>query len=613
MNTYASRLLTAALLSASTALGAQTSPQAPGSVATDPAVWGVYARLVGTRATSDKYKSSYEWRWEDGGTAIVEDQGEKWGKTRIVALGGGKLGRFVKDRQLFTGTVQADGSVVWGAEGNVLTRAAGDPYRVRIEGSSIVHEYVRVKNGTVEPTSLVVRLEDPQLGGTGAAAATTAVAGSVAPDRAVPTPPISAARTSFGWLDSRIGRSLVGNRGDQVGQTLDVHREGDRLVLQRGLLEGGDLGRIVIRPGSLPGSLELLETWHSGSSNRVAYFAGSPGAPANDPLLDGYYGDPRIPGALVLEYDVPGGYIVLTLKPGVTATSIEYIQGGGKRTFGVRRKNGQLDYAETGWFDVSSKEVVQRVMSHSASEQLRLEQERQVDAAYRVDDEVYRLEHAAAAEQTRAAAEQALADSNARLNGTVASVQAQQARYRAEQQASEAAAANARQRGHVDDNARAATQRQNDRAAAYAATAPADDQRRVATPQAATATANTGTGAAHDDPATTAGGALRFVLTINLQNKPGDTVNPTCYSDVIVRPGPPGWGMGGSLPPGSEGAARRTVEGLKSSFIAACEAASGRKVTSEGDFQWMWNEFRDGESQIANARARYREDVTVDL
>jgi len=110
-----------------------------------------------------------------------------------------------------------------------------------------------------------------------------------------------------------------------------------------------------------------------------------------------------------------------------------------------------------------------------------------------------------------------------------------------------------------------------------------------------------------------AGAPLRFVLLIGLQPRAGDSVNPTCYSNVLVRSGPPGWAQGGSLPPGSEGVARGTVEGMKSAFIAACEAASGRKVTSQGDFQWMWNEFRDGESQIANARARYREDVTVNL
>jgi hypothetical protein len=476
MNSHTSRLLLAALLCASTVVTAQTAPRP----AADPAVWGVYARLVGTRATSDKYKSAYEWRWEDGGSAIVEDQGEKWGKTRIVALGGGKLGVYSKDRLRYTGNVQPDGSVVWAMEGGLLTRALGDPYRVRIEGDAIVYEYVRVKNGAIEPTSLVVRLDDPQLGGRGTAAATTAVAATVATTRRVTPQPAPAARSTFGWLDAHIGRSFVGNRGDGVGQTLDVYREGDALALKLGLLEGGDLGRIVIRPGSTPGSLELLETWHEHATNRVAYFAGSAGAPASP--VDGYYGDARVPGALVLEYDIPGGYIVLTLKPSVSATSLVYIQTGGKRTFGVRRAVGNFDYVASGWFDVRSKDVIRRVVAHSNSEQLRLQQEREVEAAYAADDEAYRLEHAAAAEQTRAAAEQALADSNARLNSTVGSVQAQQAQYRTRQQVADAAAANARRSRDVG-NARAATQRQVDQAAAYAAKQRAEEQQRAAASQ----------------------------------------------------------------------------------------------------------------------------------
>jgi hypothetical protein len=55
------------------------------------------------------------------------------------------------------------------------------------------------------------------------------------------------------------------------------------------------------------------------------------------------------------------------------------------------------------------------------------------------------------------------------------------------------------------------------------------------------------------------------------------------------------------------------VDALKSAFIQACRSASGREITSEGNFHWTWNETQDGESQISNARARYREDVTVQL
>lgn len=111
----------------------------------------------------------------------------------------------------------------------------------------------------------------------------------------------------------------------------------------------------------------------------------------------------------------------------------------------------------------------------------------------------------------------------------------------------------------------------------------------------------------------TGGQPLRFVLSIGLVPRAGDTVNPTCYSNVITRPGPPGWGQGGFLPAGAGAAARETVESLKATFIAACRSASGREVTSEGDFHWTWNELKAGEAQMAATHAQYHEDVTVNL
>jgi len=110
----------------------------------------------------------------------------------------------------------------------------------------------------------------------------------------------------------------------------------------------------------------------------------------------------------------------------------------------------------------------------------------------------------------------------------------------------------------------------------------------------------------------TAARPLRFVLSIGLMNKPGDTVNPTCYSNVVTRPGPPGWGAGGFLPAGSMAQARAKVDSLKAQFLASCRA-SGREITSEGNFHWTWNETRDGDRQVADTHARYPEDVTVAL
>ena len=108
------------------------------------------------------------------------------------------------------------------------------------------------------------------------------------------------------------------------------------------------------------------------------------------------------------------------------------------------------------------------------------------------------------------------------------------------------------------------------------------------------------------------GQPLRFVMRISLRNQAGDTVNPTCYSNVITRDGPPGWGAPGFLPRGSAEQAHATIQGLKSAFIAQCRA-SGRDITSEGNFAWHSNQTPADEQQMAVARAKYREDVSVAL
>ena len=103
---------------------------------------------------------------------------------------------------------------------------------------------------------------------------------------------------------------------------------------------------------------------------------------------------------------------------------------------------------------------------------------------------------------------------------------------------------------------------------------------------------------------------LRFVMLISLMNKPGDTVNPTCYSGIVTRPGPPGWGAPGFLPHGSSEQARQSVESLKDHFIAKCRA-SGREITGVGNFDYRWNQSPDDEQRVTGTRPRYAEDVLV--
>jgi hypothetical protein len=128
---------------------------------------------------------------------------------------------------------------------------------------------------------------------------------------------------------------------------------------------------------------------------------------------------------------------------------------------------------------------------------------------------------------------------------------------------------------------------------------------------AAPATAPSGT-AAGDASSPAAIKPLRFILTIGLLNKPGDTVNPTCYSNVITRPGPPGWGAPGFLPQGSGEQARAAVYALKDAFIARCRA-SGREITSDGNFNYVWNQTSSDEQTLQGVRPRFREDVSVSL
>lgn len=140
-----------------------------------------------------------------------------------------------------------------------------------------------------------------------------------------------------------------------------------------------------------------------------------------------------------------------------------------------------------------------------------------LDAQADAEFEMERQEKAARWAQTSAAAEQGLANSVSRLNNTVASVEAQQAQYRAQQQAAETAAANARRQSELE-NARAATRRQEEEAARFAAQQRAAEQQRAAaalTISSAPPQSNPGGGAG----TVAAGGSVWFVFCTAI--KPG--------------------------------------------------------------------------------------------
>lgn len=259
--------------------------------------------------------------------------------------------------------------------------------------------------------------------------------------------------------------------------------------------------RLAFRPGSLPGRFELIEAWHGGSINdkAIAYIAGSGGAPTRD-SLDGYYSDPREPGDLVVGYDISGGYISLVFHQNSNG-GFTYYQNGGDRTFGIRRAMGNSNYSDVRWFTPATQQAIDDARAFAAGRQRQYEEQQRQDAELDAYIEAERQQRAVAWEQQRAASEQGLADSIARLNGTVASVEAQQAQYRAQQQSAELAAASAKRQSEID-NARAATEQAENQAAHYAQQRKEEQQRASTTAQGASLTVSDTNRAKVSAPAT---------------------------------------------------------------------------------------------------------------
>jgi hypothetical protein len=218
-----------------------------------------------------------------------------------------------------------------------------------------------------------------------------------------------------------------------------------------------------------------------------------------------------------------------------------------------------------------------------------------------------RAERAEAERQKRQASQERVRSFNRAmegLNGVLTDAAAESGGYDEAQANLDATVAN------IQDAA-AAERRQQALATQQPTTRAAQEQRQQ--PEPATPPARVPTPApvpAADGVA--AGEPLRFVMTISLRNLAGDKVNPTCYSNLITRPGPPGWGAPGFLPPGSAEQAQAVVLGLKGEFIAKCRA-SGRDITSEGNFSWISNQSQYQAQQLDSTRAKYREDVSVQL
>lgn len=431
--------------------------------------WGVYAQLAGKTWQGENGNMTWAWGPDD---TIVETGITEQSATIRPGTAPLTLVQEHSRSHVYDGTISADGSVLWIRRGIIKL-----PYRMSLIDGRLVAESVKLDSDNQVAKVNRMWTYSPQAeslipAGNGFVAATEPVAGAAPANHVEPAAPVvsvpAAAPTmptdvSFGWLDARIGGSFVGTNPWGATYTLDVYREGMDLALHKGTLGGARAGRMLIRPTATPGRFELLENWHGATTEKgVAYIAGSPGAPTTDPL-DGYYSDPRQPGDLVIGYDIRGGYVVLVFHPNETNGGLEYHQNGGKRSFGIRRAIGDLDYVGTAWFSPATQVAVDNVRAYAAAEQQRLAEARREEERDRADQQ----QRVAAAAynsllQVAAAAAESEAQSRARLDATLDQAARQSVSER------QGSAAGPDQYARELENARAATERQEAIALEYA-------------------------------------------------------------------------------------------------------------------------------------------------
>jgi hypothetical protein len=186
---------------------AMAAQETAGQPAADPAVWGIYAQLVGsTRQASDGYR--LHWRWSQSGKELVEEyfvpSSGKLAYTNTITPGPTPgtlhaLGSALGGKE-WNGTLQPDGSVVFAGTGMLKFS-----YMATI-GSDGAYEIrgVKVRDGVVVSTKKLAN-SNRYLPVEGAAASTAATTRQAEPSNApasagtataLPAQPIAATAVS---------------------------------------------------------------------------------------------------------------------------------------------------------------------------------------------------------------------------------------------------------------------------------------------------------------------------------------------------------------------------------------------------------------------------------
>lgn len=637
------RIAAFAALFAALVTGAPARAQTvPAATAVDPATWGIYTRLVGTTRQNPE-SFNIAWRWQETGRVLIEEYtkpgGGKIAQTSYITPGP-TPGTLVLNastylgKKQWNGTVQPDGSVVFLGTGMLKMNykavlAEDGTYEIRqikVQGGQVVSvgDAIPVMSYRLSASDMAASVATTAAPATPQAANTSVprqtavgevtpkppvVALQAAPQPSTPTasakPPTSKATAQPRSVAATSAASTTGSKAKPTVPAQHPLTElVDRLIAGQQAVGGGGWTRAQ-------GEAMVVEFMRTPTGDRAVYhMVGSDGGFIDIPLDWQLQPDGTVISTmgttrhrLRVTRRTNDAFVIDTIpddgpadQPATSSETYRFLDALSYENAGsfFRASSSADAMAHLGAEDEANRAKAARHQQyvadtlHAAGFLTDEEAEAQDDSDIEEQMAAKRAAWNAMASQN----EQGLADSLQNLNNTVANIAAQARAQSAQESGSSGTES---YRPSYSPSSNSAPDDDSDGASASPASAVA------ATPP-------------REDAAP--GKSLRFVLSIGLQPRAGDTTNPTCYSTVVTRGVPgPGWGTGqmNSEYQTTYANAKSQVDALKSSFIAACRSTSGREITSEGDFHWTWNETRDGDAQIANTRAQYREDVTVSL
>ena len=536
----------------------------------DPSVWGVYAHLVGTGWKGDFGTRATRW---GAGKQMIEDD-SSFGQSVITpgpTVGTLTLKLGSTGLHTFQGTIASDGSVLWVRDGMLKM-----PYRVLLRDGQLVEEAVKLSGREVASVKREMRYQ--QVDGPRSAFQRTPIPkprpmspapvrnaptanADIAPPKAIPSTPTSV----FGPLGALNGQLFA---GEVLSLKAQVTNGGQTLTLDQ---EG--ISTYVLNATDVPGTYSVPV--HPNMSHDYHVEDSFMGHLLDDGAIEIRYRTRGVSGSKYATdlYRFEGNRIVIE----------RYAENwGGRRMVGSPRI-----------YVPATPELLQLAVANAIS--LTRAHEEGVIQNRRAEAErgaMFNSVLQGVAEGLAGGSTGGYAESQANLNATVANIQ-------------NAAAVERQQQAQAAPQSGALASRTVPELQPQPQPRPQTGLQPQPQPQPRDTTAL-------ETAAPAAAKQLRFVMSISLRNRPGDKVNPTCYSNIISRPGPPGWGASGFLPRGSAEQAREIVYGMKSNFIARCRA-SGREVTSEGSFNFQLNQMQGDEERLQGMRARHSEDVSVSL